>query len=78
MIHETFLHAVNARLQVLDRDNDRSIYDETLPIAADTTQVTFEAKLPAGPTKMMAWFIDEQGKQCGAYYVYATRIDEQP
>ncbi len=31
--------------------------------------VTFRAKLPAGPTRLQAWFVDRDGKDlCGAFY----------
>jgi hypothetical protein len=36
-------------------------------------RVTFEANLTAGVTELEAWFIDPDGEERGAYYVYVTR-----
>ena len=35
---------------------------------------TFEVELKAGPTKLQTWFIEEDGGERGAYFVYVERL----
>ena len=42
-----------------------------VPPCAD--RVTFEADLQRGTSEFEAWFIDADGDERGAYYVYVTR-----
>jgi hypothetical protein len=36
-------------------------------------EVCFQFQLPAGPTDLQTSFLDAEGREFGAYYVYITR-----
>ena len=43
--------------------------EQSAKAEAGDKAVTFRAKLPAGPTRLQAWFVDRDGKDlCGAFY----------
>jgi hypothetical protein len=42
-------------------------------VAAGAESVTFEANLTAGVSELEVWFMDADGEERGAYYVYVTR-----
>jgi len=44
-------------------------------VSADDKGVIFTADLNAGETQLQSWFIDDQGNDIGAYYVYADLIE---
>lgn len=47
----------------------------TLPVKPGMTDVTFELDLEqTGETQLEAWFADQSGEECGAYYVYVERV----
>jgi|LSQX01.3.fsa_nt_gb hypothetical protein len=47
--------------------------DAVANVGPDAERVEFEANLKAGVTELEAWFIDADGDERGAYYVYVTR-----
>jgi arylsulfatase A-like enzyme len=47
------------------------------PVDPGQVEAVFTVTLEAGETALDAWFIDADGKECGAYYVYVERL-EQP
>ena len=57
----------SVRLRVGERE-------ETAPVETGQRAVTFRAPLPAGKTRCEAVFIDEQGEEQAAYYVYVRRM----
>ena len=48
-------------------------FEATAEVAPGAERVSFEANLNAGVTELEAWFIDADGEERGAYYVYVTR-----
>lgn len=48
-------------------------YEAVADVAAGAESVTFEANLTAGVSELEAWFMDADGEERGAYYVYVTR-----
>ncbi|MHC4482443.1 MAG: sulfatase/phosphatase domain-containing protein, partial [Planctomycetota bacterium] len=62
------ISATTARLRIAN-------VDETKPIPQNAAAVTFRVKLKAGKTKLQTWFIDDEDKPRGAYYVYVKRLD---
>lgn len=59
--------AVKARLQVAD-------FDQTIPVAAADKAAVFTVPLREGPVTLETWFLDADGKNRGAYYVYIERL----
>jgi hypothetical protein len=51
---------------------------KTAPVGGDLQDVSLTFRLPAGPTELQTWFIDAQGGECGAYYVYITGPSTKP
>ena len=49
-------------------------FDKTKDIPENAMAVTFSARLKAGKTRLQTWFIDDDGKSRGAYYVYVKRL----
>jgi hypothetical protein len=47
--------------------------DAVANVESGAESVTFEANLTAGVTELEAWFIDPDGEERGAYYVYVER-----
>ncbi len=47
--------------------------EATAEVPAGAERVTFEANLTAGVSELEAWFLDPDGEERGAYYVYVTR-----
>jgi len=43
-------------------------------VSREDKEVVFRIKLEKGETKLQTWFIDANGKSCGAYYVYIKKI----
>lgn len=50
-------------------------HDETVPVAPSDVCSPFRVRLHAGPCRLQTWFIDEQGVERGAYYVYVRHLD---
>jgi len=50
-------------------------FDKTKDIPENAVAVTFSARLKAGKTRLQTWFIDDDGKSRGAYYVYVKRLN---
>ena len=61
--------AHSARLTIAD-------IDETMPVEADATAVTFEVELPAGETTLKTWLVNDAGEDRGAYFVYVERVGD--
>jgi len=40
------------------------------PVAPDDKGIVFSAELNAGETLLQTWFVDDDGNDIGAYYVY--------
>jgi arylsulfatase A-like enzyme len=60
-----------ARLKVFD-------HEKTLAVTREMDGVTFEVHLgQTGTTTLEAWFMDEAGDLCGAYYVVVERLPGQ-
>jgi hypothetical protein len=55
------------------RVGDRQVEKDVGP--ADVRAV-FNMELPPGPTAVRAWLLDAEGNEWGAYYVYATLLDQ--
>ena len=56
-----------ARLQI-------GSFDRTLKLAAQDREAVFKVRLPAGPSTMKSWFLDQTGNELlGAYYAYVYR-----
>jgi len=55
-------------------------FDQTEPIVPGATAVKFRVPLEAGNTRLQAWLIRgaEDGAMCGAYYIYVTRLPDDP
>ncbi len=49
-------------------------FEATQPIAAGVVEVVFSTPLAAGRTALEAWFLDADGAEYAAYYVYVTRL----
>ncbi len=49
-------------------------HDVTQPLAPGGRTATFRLPLRAGPTRLQAWFVHEEGAVHGAYYVGVERI----
>jgi len=59
---------VKARLKLFDQE-------WMLPVESGIEAVTFTVDMKqTGETQLEAWFSDETGDECGAYYVYVERI----
>ena len=59
---------VKARLKLFDRE-------ETVDVDASAEEVTFTLLMErTGVTEMEAWFVDGDGEERGAYYVYVERL----
>jgi len=62
------IHPTRARLRLFDRE-------WVLPVDPDAVEVTFALDLPqTGVTVLEAWFMDADGEERGAYYVYVERV----
>ncbi len=48
-------------------------FEATADVPPGAERVSFEAHLQPGETQLDAWFIDADGSERGAYYVYVTR-----
>ena len=48
---------------------------ERQDVPPDAQEVVFRVKLPKGKSRLAARFIDEAGKEFGAYYAYVSRIE---
>jgi hypothetical protein len=56
-----------ARLQI-------GSFDRTVKVAAQDREAVFKVRLPAGPSTMKSWFLDQTGNELlGAYYAYVYR-----
>ena len=64
----TAIKATKARLKIAG-------FDKTKDIPENAAAVTFNARLKAGKTRLQTWFIDDDGKSRGAYYVYVKRLN---
>ena len=63
---------VRARLKIFDHEVD-------MPVDTEKTDVTFNINLhQTGVTQLDAWFIDKNGDERGAYYVYVKRLTSKP
>ncbi len=62
----TAIHPSRARLSLGD-------FEATTEVPAGAESVTFEADLQPGRTDLDAWFINDDGQELGAYYVYIER-----
>ncbi len=60
------IHPVKAKVTIGDLTRE-------MDIPPDAKQVTFEMDLPAGPQQLSARFIDDEGTEHGAYFVYVER-----
>jgi len=47
----------------------------TKKVPQDAKSVGFDVDLPAGPVDVEAWFILEDGRRLGAYFVYGEQIE---
>ena len=64
----TTIRPARARLRLFDRES-------VLPVDPDAPEVTFELDLAqTGVTVLEAWFVDADGEERGAYYVYVERV----
>ena len=64
----TTIHPVKARLMIFDRE-------AVTEVGPDDKAVTFHLQLSeTGVTQLEAWFVDAEGEEQGAYYVYVERI----
>lgn len=62
------IHPTGARLRLFDRE-------WVLPVDAEALEVTFALDLAqTGVTVLEAWFMDADGEERGAYYVYVERV----
>jgi arylsulfatase B len=64
-IRERFLPATKARVKI-------GPVEATTEVAADAKEAVLRVKVPAGKAKLQTWFSGEDGKACGAFYVYVT------
>jgi arylsulfatase A-like enzyme len=63
------INPVRARVKLFDQEMN-------MPVTSGMEEVTFTINLDrTGITQLDAWFIDENGEECGAYYVY-VRFEE--
>ncbi|NDC63593.1 MAG: hypothetical protein EBZ59_06315, partial [Planctomycetia bacterium] len=68
------LPIASARLRAAAPDGAAS-FDETIDVDPSDRGATFRLPLPAGPFDLQSWFLDGEGRElCGAYYVYARRV----
>ncbi len=59
---------VRARLKIFD-------HEESKEIDKNINHIDFCVDLAqTGVTELDAWFADESGEECGAYYVYVERV----
>ena len=62
------IQPVRARVALFDRE-------QTVDVAPGELEAVFECDVPRiGQTRLDAWFIDAQGRQQAAYYVYVERL----
>ncbi len=62
------IHPIKARLKLFDQE-------WTAEVVPRAEAVTVKVNLPqTGVTQLEAWFADESGEECGAYYAYVERI----
>ncbi len=62
------LHPTHARLGLFN-------YTTTAPVKKGAREVTFTLELKqTGVTRLDAWFVDAEGEEQGAYYVYVERL----
>ena len=64
------IDSTSARLKIGTVDQEREISDPT-----GATEVSFEAKLAAGPAELQTWLVAPDGRSHGAYFVTVERID---
>ena len=63
----TTIHPVKARLRIFDREMVKQV-------SSDVKEITFLLQLgETGVTQLEAWFVDAEGEERGAYYVYVER-----
>ncbi len=61
------IEAVSARLKV-------GGFDELVTVSPNDKKITFEVSLEKGKVDLQAWFINAEGIEWGAYYVYINKI----
>jgi arylsulfatase A-like enzyme len=62
------LHPVKARLRIFDEE-------QWAQVEPGVQEVRFELPLDrTGETQLEAWFVEEAGEECGAYYVVVERL----
>lgn len=61
------IEAVSARLKV-------GGFDELVTVSPNDKKITFEVLLEKGKVDLQAWFINAEGIEWGAYYVYINKI----
>ena len=65
------IHPVSARIGLFD-------WEQTQSIEPGDTTVVFECDVAqTGVTRLDAWFVDEDGDERGAYYVYVERLADE-
>ena len=50
--------------------------EKELSVSLEAKQVEFIIELPAGSTQLQTWFLDDQGRSRGAYYVEVERLSK--
>ena len=64
------ISAVEATISIAD-----VVAGKSVPSGAD--EVVFRVKLPKGKSRLAARFIDQAGKEFGAYYAYVSRVSKK-
>ncbi len=64
------IDSTSARLQIRDIDQEQKI-----PDPSGTTEISFDAELPAGPAELRTWLAAPDGRTHGAYFVTVERLD---
>ena len=63
------INAVRATISIADVQLEK-------PVLANDKEVVFRVTLPAGRGRFSARFLDDAGKEFGAYYAYVERIED--
>ena len=62
------IEATHARLKTADVDLSQ-------PVPAGATKTTFTVSLRPGKTRLQTWLTMPDGRERGAYFVYARRVE---